>query len=206
VQYFAWGINKPGVKDERTALIKTHWDFIAQYDDELIARGPVMDEADLSKVIGSIHIADLPDQTAAEKFVYDEPFAKAGLFENIILERFQLELGRTQFEFKSMPDHPRFFIYCPAIASGQAPETALSDAHRVYVASYDPHLVCHGSLLNADGAWQGKIFFLEFPSRDDVDDFMAGDPYDNAGFYDQKDVFRWTMGGPQNLNAAGALK
>ena len=43
MQYFAWGINKPGVKEKRTALIRAHWDFIAQYDDDLIARGPVLD-------------------------------------------------------------------------------------------------------------------------------------------------------------------
>ena len=38
MQYFAWGINKAGVKAKRTALIHVHWDFIAQYDDDLIAR------------------------------------------------------------------------------------------------------------------------------------------------------------------------
>ena len=32
MQYFTWGINKPGTKEQRTSLIRTHWNFIEKYD------------------------------------------------------------------------------------------------------------------------------------------------------------------------------
>ena len=205
MQYFAWGINKPDVTDKRTALIRTHWDFIAQYDDVLIARGPLMDDGDLSKVIGSIHIADLPDDAAAEKFVHDEPFAKAGLFDRIVLKRFELELDRTQFEFTRNPNSPQFFVYRPSDTKPGVPSANLKLLHDVYVSDFDTNLVCHGALLSDEGNWNGNVFFLEFPTADDVSSFLRNDPYNNANIYDYTEVHRWTMGGAENLNAAGAL-
>ncbi|MBL6958938.1 MAG: hypothetical protein ISR52_08155 [Rhodospirillales bacterium] len=205
MQFFAWGINKPGVKDRRTAIIKTHWDFIAQYDDQLIARGPVMLPDDLSVVTGSIHIADLEDWDAARRFVYEEPFARAELFADIMLTRFELDLGRTQFEFESNPDHPRYFIYCPAAEGSAAERDALRDTHEAYCRGFDQHFVCRGSLLTFEGDWNGSLFFLEMPDRNVVDAFLEGEPYAQAGLFSETQVHRWTMGGPGNLNAAGAL-
>ena len=205
MQYFAWGINKPGVKEQRTALLHAHWDFIAQYDDCLIARGPVMDKDNLGEVIGSIHIVDVPDAAAAETFVHDEPFARAGLFDGILVERFRLELDRTQFSFQSAGDYPRFFIYCPTSEDELVPDGGLADAHQTYLTQFDPHLICHGSLIKADDRWQGKVFFVEFTSEDQARDFLAHDPFSAAGHYDRAEYYRWTMGGPENLNAAGTL-
>ncbi|MBT3989041.1 MAG: hypothetical protein HOG95_03575 [Rhodospirillaceae bacterium] len=205
MQYFAWGINKPDVKDQRTAIIKTHWDFIAQYSDQLIVRGPVMRPDDFSVVTGSIHIADLPDQAALNRFVYDEPFASAGLFEEIIVARFELELGRTQFEFTSTPDSPRFFVYCPAQVGTTSKRDTLKPAHETYCQKFDEHFVSRGSLLSDEGEWLGSLFFLEMPDRTAVDAFLKDEPYSQADLFSDVQIHRWTMGGPENLNAAGAL-
>ncbi len=61
MEFFAWGVNHPGVADKRSAIIREHWDFIDRYKERLIARGPVLDPHDPSRVTGSIHIADLDD-------------------------------------------------------------------------------------------------------------------------------------------------
>ena len=47
MQYFTWGINKPETTEQRTSLIRTNWDFIATFDKNLIARGPVLDAGDI---------------------------------------------------------------------------------------------------------------------------------------------------------------
>lgn len=206
MQYFAWGINKPGVKDQRTAIIKEHWDFIAQYSDQLIARGPVLQADDHSVVTGSIHIADLEDEEAANRFVYEEPFAAANLFDHIHLTRFELELGRTQFEFVSTPDCPRFFIYCPAADSHAKTRAALKQTHDAYCQKFDQHMICRGSLLSAKEEWQGSLFFLEMPDSAAVEKFLEQEPYNKAGLFPERQIHRWTMGGPENLNAAGTLK
>jgi len=206
MQFFAWGINRPGVKDARAAIIHDHWDFIDRYADRLIVRGPVLDPADLSVVIGSIHIVDLEDEEAFRRFVDDEPFAAAGLFSRIVRRRFRLELDRTQFQFESTPDSPRFFIHCPAREGARDRQAALEDAHESYCRAFDRHMVCHGSLLDGDGAWDGSLFFLELPSADEAAGFIAAEPYSAAGLFAESPIRRWTMGGRENLSAIGALK
>ncbi len=203
--YFTWGINKPDVKDQRIALIRTHWDFIAAYDKYLIARGPVMHPNDLSVVIGSIHIIELPGLAEAEDFVYNEPFAKAGLFGSIILSRFELELERTQFEFVSNPDFPRFFVYCPSTLGHKDKTPELTEAHKKYCKDFDKAFICCGSILSNKGQWQGQIYFFEFPDKRNVDSFFRNEPYARSNLYDHIDISRWTMGGPENLDAKGAL-
>ncbi len=206
MQFFAWGINRPGVKEARAALLHDHWDFIDRYADRLIARGPVLDPTDLSVVTGSIHIVDLADEEAFRRFVDDEPFAAAGLFAEIHRRRFRLELGRTQFAFESTPGQPRFFIHCPARDGARAQQPALEQAHESYCRSFDRHVVCRGALLDGAGAWDGALFLVEFPSQDEAARFLAGEPYNAAGLFAESPIRRWTMGGRENLSAVGALK
>jgi uncharacterized protein YciI len=205
VQFFVWGINKPEVKDQRTALIKSHWDFIAQYDDTLIARGPVMQAGDFTVVTGSIHIVNLKDQAAVETFVYDEPFSKAGLFSSVIVSRFDLELKRTQFEFTSKPNLSRFFVYCPAKGNHSEKKQTLAQAHEKYCKEFDDSFICHGSLLSDEGLWRGSVYFLEMENHALVEEFLRHEPYAEAKLFDKIEIHRWTMGGPENLNAAGTL-
>jgi uncharacterized protein YciI len=205
MQYFTWGINKPGTTEKRTSLIRTHWDFIANFDKNLIARGPVLDEGDLSVVIGSIHIVELENLTKAEDFTYNEPFAKAGLFKSIIIKPFKLEIERNQFDFISNPNFIRFFIYCPATVDPKEISPELAEAHKVYCKKFDKNFICHGSLLTNDHTWQGNIYFLEFANKLDIDKFLKSEPFAKSNIYDKIEIFRWTMGGPENLNVAGAL-
>ena len=206
MQFFAWGINRPGVKEARAAIIHDHWDFIDRYADRLIARGPVLDPADLSVVTGSIHIVDLEDEDAFRHFVDDEPFAAAGLFSEIRRRRFRLDLNRTQFQFESTPDCPRYFIHCPARTGTRDRRAALAEEHEAYCESLDRHFVCRGSLLTDGGDWDGSLFFVEFPSEDEVAGFLAEEPCNRAGLFAEVAVHRWTMGGRENLSAIGALK
>ena len=205
MQYFTWGKNKPGTTEKRTSLIRTHWDFIANFDKNLIARGPVLDEGDLSVVIGSIHIVELENLTKAEDFTYNEPFAKAGLFKSIIIKPFKLEIERNQFDFISNPNFIRFFIYCQATVDPKEISPELAEAHKVYCKRFDKNFICHGSLLTNDHTWQGNIYFLEFANKLDIDKFLKSEPFAKSNIYDKIEIFRWTMGGPENLNVAGAL-
>jgi len=205
MQYFTWGINKPGTNEKRTSLIKKHWGYIANYEKKLIARGPVMDPDDLSVVIGSIHIVELANLTEAEAFSYEEPFAKAGLFKSVFISQFKLKLKRTQFDFISNPDFLRFFIYCPVMMHSKKKTSELTRAHEAYCKKFDKHFICRGSLISNNSIWQGNIYFVEFANKIDVDNFLKNDPFTKSSVYDKTETFRWTMGGPENLNAAGTL-
>jgi hypothetical protein len=156
--------------------------------------------------MGCIHIVELDDSDAAHSFAYDEPFAVEGVFAEIVMMRFRLEVGRTQFVFEGTPDHPRFFVHCPAAPGVDAVPDDIASAYEAYCRTFDPHFVCRGSLLTAEGAWAGRAFFIEMADRAALDGFLADDLCTTVGLYDALRIHRWTIGGAANIKAAGLMR
>lgn len=89
MQYFAWGVNRPDAMQQRLALRDAHWASLDRFGDRLLARGPVHDDAEPTKVLGSIHVVELDDDAEARHFAYDEPFAKEGVFSAVVLSGYR---------------------------------------------------------------------------------------------------------------------
>lgn len=195
MQYFVWGINKPDVHDKRMALVQDHWNFYDQYDDQIIARGPTLKPEGGSERTGSIHIFDLDDADAIHHCVFEEPYAKAGLFETLIIKRFSLGPNGTQFEFEKTPDYSQFFLYCSAKPGSIRDRETIREAHDAYCRTHDSRIICQGDLLTEGGDWDGCVFFVEVPSKAKADAFLSEEPYQAAGLFDSPQVHRWTMGG-----------
>jgi uncharacterized protein YciI len=151
VQYFAWGVDRPDAMEQRLDLRDAHWAFLDRSEDRLFARCPVLDDAEPTKVLSSIHVVELDDDAEARHFAYDEPFAKEGVFSALVLSGYRHELSRTQLEFESNPDAPRFFVHCPAAAPGTAPPDDIASGDESHCAAFDSHVVCRGSLIDEDG-------------------------------------------------------
>lgn len=62
-----------------------HVDYLKSFGDKLFAAGPLLDQDE--QMCGSVVILDLPDRTAAESFAAGDPYAKAGLFEQVTMDR-----------------------------------------------------------------------------------------------------------------------
>jgi uncharacterized protein YciI len=56
VQYFAWGVDRPDAMEQRLDLRDAHWAFLDRSEDRLFARCPVLDDAEPTKVLSSIHV------------------------------------------------------------------------------------------------------------------------------------------------------
>ena len=39
------------------------------------------------------------------------------------------------------------------------------------------HIICAGGLLDDDGKMKGSVLILDFPTRDDLDSYLASEPY-----------------------------
>lgn len=39
------------------------------------------------------------------------------------------------------------------------------------------HIICAGGLLDNEGKMKGSVLILDFPSRDDLDSYLASEPY-----------------------------
>ncbi len=61
-----------------------HVEYLKSFSTQLFAAGPLLDQDEL--MCGSLIILDLPDRTAAERFASNDPYAKAGLFEQTTVD------------------------------------------------------------------------------------------------------------------------
>ncbi|WP_419826565.1 YciI family protein [Sphingomonas sp.] len=71
--------NRPDAANLRAENRPAHLDHVASLGDRLNSAGPLLDEA--GEPAGSLVIADFSDLAAARAFARDDPYARAGLFQ-----------------------------------------------------------------------------------------------------------------------------
>lgn len=194
--YFFYGRDRAGAFDTRKGLLKSHWAFMRPYIDAMIARGPTM-SAEGNTVTGSMHIVDLPDAAAAQVFAHDDPLAKGGVFEKILVRRFENRSGRTMWQHRGDAGNPRFLCIAGAMND---PGPDLRAAQRRYLdhADRSGSVIVHGYLLDDDGVtWRGTVMLLETADRAIAEAMIAADPL--ARCYDNTELLSWRFGGEENL-------
>ncbi|MBT5373710.1 MAG: hypothetical protein HN884_17050 [Rhodospirillaceae bacterium] len=195
MQFLAWGTHKQDIMEKRAALQKDHWAFWDDYEDRLIARGPLLNSDGSGPPTGNIHIITLNDWDEAKIIVTEEPYTKAGLFQDMVLTQFFLELDRTQFDSTGLPDRQGYFIYCPAADRVLEQQVKLASAHQDYCQSKDDIFACRGSILSDAGDWNGTAFLVEVSDEDAVTAFLEEEPYNAAGLFEEPRITRWRRGG-----------
>ncbi len=74
--------DKPGALQTRLDNREAHLGYIKETG-VVSQAGPLLDGGD--QMIGSLIVLDVADMAAAESWAKDDPYAKAGLFENVEL-------------------------------------------------------------------------------------------------------------------------
>ena len=82
--------DKPGCLQLRLDNRDAHLAVVNALGDRLFTAGPLLNAND--EMIGSVLIIDFDDDAAAEAFCEQEPYAKAGLFEQAIVTRWRKTL------------------------------------------------------------------------------------------------------------------
>ncbi len=196
MDYFLYCRDKPGSQRLRQELGEAHWSFMDGYADAMIARGPTL-TPDGQVATGSMHIVDLPDDEAARRFAFDEPYYRGGVFGEVMIRRWRNALGRTMWEYEGDSTGSRRFLI---IGHGKPGMTATRDGlleeHRDYLDGYAAHFIARGPLLSDDGAtWVGSAMLVEFPDRSAVDAMLESEPYRRGGLYADVEVHHWRFGG-----------
>ncbi|MFE6667489.1 YciI family protein [Streptomyces sp. NPDC057697] len=78
--FYVHAQDKPGVADQLFRFAEAHWSYMDRFDGRMILRGPTLSE-DGEEHTGSVHVVDLADRAAAERFATEEPYWKAGLYQ-----------------------------------------------------------------------------------------------------------------------------
>jgi uncharacterized protein YciI len=95
--------------DDDPALNERHWSYMDRFADSMIARGPTL-ASDHETWTGSMHVLGLPDADAALRFVAEEPYNAAGLYEHHSVWLFDNLLGQTMWEASRDADEPLFLV------------------------------------------------------------------------------------------------
>jgi uncharacterized protein len=152
--------------DDR-ALNERHWSYMDRFADSMIARGPTL-ASDRETFTGSLHILGLPDADAARRFVAEEPYNRAGLYEHHWVWLFDNLLARTMWEFPHEASEPRFLVFALAGDEGaRSPEPVpVADLS----ATLRDRLILYGALRAVEGgSVAGVALALQAPTRTDVD-------------------------------------
>ncbi|TCO47841.1 hypothetical protein EV646_105398 [Kribbella antiqua] len=170
MEFFVYGRDRAGALELKQGLTEEHWGFMDRYTKEMVARGPTMSGA--GEYDGSLHIVDLPDLDAARSFAYDEPYYRAGAFQDVDIYRFNNILGRTMWDFTDATDgYGRFLLI-----AFDAPTPDRSK-----------HLIVYGDLLDPGHESRlGWAALLEAP------DLEAATTLLPAG---RGEIHRWRFGG-----------
>jgi len=76
---------RPGGAEERLSIRRMHIDYMIAHR-HLIEQGGALVEADGENVVGMFLLLNLDSVTDAHRFLDDEPYASAGLFEHRSIE------------------------------------------------------------------------------------------------------------------------
>jgi uncharacterized protein YciI len=81
-------VDKPGSAELRAATRPSHLEYLTRNKDKLLAAGALISD-DGSGGHGGILIVDTEQRADAERFIAEDPFTKAGLFQTVTITRWR---------------------------------------------------------------------------------------------------------------------
>lgn len=81
-------LDKPGTAALRASTRAAHLDYLKANQHLLLAAGALIDD-DGTGGNGGILLIDTDDRAAAERFIAEDPFTKAGLFQSVAVTRWR---------------------------------------------------------------------------------------------------------------------
>ncbi|WP_142850518.1 YciI family protein [Telmatospirillum sp. J64-1] len=86
--FIIYCVDKPGHGHVRAANRDAHLAYMRTAGKTLVIGGPMLSD-DGSQMLGSMLVLDLPDRAAVEAFLAEDPYAKADLFESVVIRRYR---------------------------------------------------------------------------------------------------------------------
>jgi hypothetical protein len=81
--------DKPGAAQLRANNRPAHVEYLKNNRASIFTAGPTLSD-DGEGMNGSLLIVDFPDRTAVDAFAAADPYAQAGLFDNVIIKPWKL--------------------------------------------------------------------------------------------------------------------
>lgn len=170
--------DKPNVRSRLEQLAEEHWSFMDRFQDRLLVRGPTLSD-DGQVHTGSLHIVRLADVAEMTEFAYQEPFYKAGCYDDVAVRRWYDQLGRGMDVFQPNGDDPLF------LALGVGPSSP------DITTRYRDRFAVYGRTESLSGVHStGFAAVLQAPDRDAANARLT-DAFPDGAY----DLHRWRVGG-----------
>ena len=186
--------SKPDTDALRLATIDAHRKFLDGYSDVTWYSGPIFTD-DNKNAIGSLRLIEFPDRDAANAYIRADPYTKAGIFESIIIERWEPRLHVRQRDYPRKEGTMQFVIHCRDKPDGEARRAPLRAEHQDHLKAHLGITVVRGPLLTDDGSRMiGSLLILDVADKAQAKAFWAGGPFVRAGVYEWWTIERWRFG------------
>ncbi len=89
MQFVLHCTDKPGSLSLRIDTRPAHVDYLNEHRENVYIAGPTFDD-DGENPNGSLLVIDFPNLAAAEAFAAADPYARAGLFESVVIKPWKM--------------------------------------------------------------------------------------------------------------------
>lgn len=193
-QWFIRCMYKPDSLDIREQALPAHTTYLRAHADDIWFAGPLLAD-DGQTPIGTIVVIEAPDKAAAETFIAEEGYNKAGLFDSIEIHRFSGSKRLRQGDRAPDPDMQMFVAECYDGPDAAERRKGAAAAHHKYQGSIIDRYVAHGPFRSDDGEdTVGSLFIIEVKDRAAAEDLVANEPMTAAGTFDPVRITRWRYG------------
>ena len=170
-----------------------HASFLGRHRAALVTYGPISSGG---APAGYLYQLDLPDRAAVSRFLGDDPFAAAGLFQATVTSEWHCALP---YRLPGMPARPGlagFFFHGIGKPDITEFRNTILAAHRAHLQPKDAtNCLSRGYLTDSAGEiWMGSAMVYEFRDRAELDDFFSTEPYCTNGIYLRIDIYDWQRG------------
>ena len=88
MQFAVYCLDKPGYAKVRADNRNAHIEHLTRHNDQIVLAGPMLSD-DGQSMIGSLLVMDFADRATLDRFLADDPYAKAGLFQSVAVKSFR---------------------------------------------------------------------------------------------------------------------
>jgi len=151
VAFFVYGRDVPDFAGDSDELDEAHWAYMDTWASQLVARGPTL-SSDGSTHTGSVHIVDLLDGVQARRFAFEEPYYRAGLYEEITVLPFAPLVEGTMWDRPALgADQPATFVLATWTEAAFGRDMAI-ELRNAFTGTDRARWVFAGALLSDDSA------------------------------------------------------
>lgn len=184
--------NRAGAGELRQATLPAHTRYLDGFRAETWFSGPMISD-DGTAATGSFRLIDLPSRAAARRYIDEDPYALAGLFEHIEIVRLRRLTKTRQLGYAQHEGNQQYVAIGHLSESGDPDDIAAALAG--FVSANASALLACGPLLDDEGETaSGVLTMLDVPSRSAAMRACEADPLARGERYRDVTMERWRFG------------